>query len=117
MKVGPSSADAVHYTSISGIVHPPHFWTTPRMDYDFEVPGDGNYYVWMRAQGGPTGITSSGLARATRSKWPPGATNPAMRSKASARNDGGSDWTVRTSTTRSNASVQELGGSNRSATR
>lgn len=52
MKVGPHGADAVHYSSV---VQPPDFWTTPRLDYDIVVPTSGNWYVWMRAQGGFSG--------------------------------------------------------------
>jgi Flp pilus assembly protein TadG len=52
MKVGPHSSFAVHYKTIDDIVDPPDYWTTPRLDYDFTVPEDGTYYVWMRAQGG-----------------------------------------------------------------
>jgi Flp pilus assembly protein TadG len=52
MKVGPHSSFAVHYKTMANIVSPPHYWTTPRLDYDFTVPQGGTYWVWMRAQGG-----------------------------------------------------------------
>jgi Flp pilus assembly protein TadG len=54
--VGPNSGGALYYGCISGcdtpIRHPPDFYTTPRLNYDFTVPADGTYYVWIRAQGG-----------------------------------------------------------------
>jgi uncharacterized repeat protein (TIGR01451 family) len=52
MMVGPHSEGALHYPIISDIVYPPDLYTTPRLDYDFTVPTAGNYYVWIRAQGG-----------------------------------------------------------------
>jgi Flp pilus assembly protein TadG len=59
MKVGPHSQFAVHYPTIAHIVDPPDYWTTPRLDYDFTVPEDGTYYVWMRAQGGTSYWTNN----------------------------------------------------------
>jgi uncharacterized repeat protein (TIGR01451 family) len=52
MMVGPHSGSALHYSSISDIVYPPAPYTTPRLDYEFTVPTVGDYYVWIRAQGG-----------------------------------------------------------------
>ena len=52
MMVGPHAADAMHYETISDIVYPPDFLTTPRLDYGFIAPTGGTYYVWIRAQGG-----------------------------------------------------------------
>ena len=52
MMVGPHSQGAMHYPTIGDILYPPDLYTTPRLDYDFTVPTGGNYYVWMRAQGG-----------------------------------------------------------------
>jgi Flp pilus assembly protein TadG len=55
LQVGPHSGDAISYPTLADIVQPPHYWTTPRVDYDFTVPATGTYYVWMRAQGGGIG--------------------------------------------------------------
>ncbi len=56
MMVGPNSAGAHYYETINDIVNPDgsgaDYWTTPRLEYDFTVPQTGNYYVWIRAQGG-----------------------------------------------------------------
>jgi len=52
MKVGPHSEGANHYHNLGDIEPSASYSTTPRLDYDFTVPVDGTYYVWMRAQGG-----------------------------------------------------------------
>ncbi len=57
MLVGPHSSTAKYYETIGDIVNPngtdpDNYWTTPRLEYDFSVPVSGNYYVWIRAQGG-----------------------------------------------------------------
>lgn len=53
MKVGPHSATADWYTFDAVVAdmrsgEP----SLPRLDYEFEVPAGGTYYVWIRAQGG-----------------------------------------------------------------
>jgi Flp pilus assembly protein TadG len=62
MMVGPHTGDALHYPTLSDIRYPPDMYTTPRLDYDFTVPASGNYYVWIRAQGGSSNWTN-GTAR------------------------------------------------------
>jgi hypothetical protein len=52
MMVGPNSGGAVYYSNLSDIRYPPDFFATPRLDFDFTVPTNGRYYVWIRAQGG-----------------------------------------------------------------
>lgn len=52
MMVGSHGQYAMYYETLGDIVHPPGYWTTPRLDYDFTVPENGTYYVWIRAQGG-----------------------------------------------------------------
>jgi Flp pilus assembly protein TadG len=52
MMVGPHSSTSMHYPTLSDIQYAPSVHTTPRLDYVFTVPTSGNYYVWIRAQGG-----------------------------------------------------------------
>jgi Flp pilus assembly protein TadG len=53
MMVGPNSSSVMYYETLADIQPPSEFFATPRLDYDFTVPANGTYYVWIRAQGGP----------------------------------------------------------------